>query len=261
MDPRHAPRGPGAVRPLPAHPAPPGPGRRHDRRRGGRARRRAPGRPAAPAADPALRCAGTLGSGLKITGLGLDAALCGATAEPASCDGRRADTMALARMLYALLTGYWPGDEAPGTPPRCRRRPGTRAACARRGRSAPGCPPCWTPSPTARCSGQAADAPLRAQTPAGLAMALRMVQRPSYQLEPEDEAVQARPPRRTGASTGGMRGTPGSPSGPDHAAAPRGVRTAALTPGPRPARTPAGPRLRAATPRSPRCVPSVFTRA
>ena len=31
--------------------------------------------------------------------------------------------------------------------------------------------------------GQAADAPLRPQTPAGLAMALRMVQRPSYQLE------------------------------------------------------------------------------
>jgi hypothetical protein len=38
--------------------------------------------------------------------------------------------------------------------------------------------------------GQAADAPLRAQTPAGLAMALRMVQRPSYQL---DEAVTAPP--------------------------------------------------------------------
>ena len=48
------------------------------------------------------------GSGLKITGLGLDAALCGATAD----NPRAADTMALARMLYALLTGYWPGDEA-----------------------------------------------------------------------------------------------------------------------------------------------------
>ena len=51
--------------------------------------------------------------------------------------------------------------------------------------------------------GQAADAPLRAQTPAGLAMALRMVQRPSYQLvRPEDEAVAVRPrrsaPRRHG---------------------------------------------------------------
>ena len=51
--------------------------------------------------------------------------------------------------------------------------------------------------------GQAADAPLRAQTPAGLAMALRMVQRPSYQLErPEDEPVGVWPrrnaPRRHG---------------------------------------------------------------
>jgi hypothetical protein len=45
--------------------------------------------------------------------------------------------------------------------------------------------------------GQAADAPLRAQTPAGLAMALRMVQRPSYQLErPEDEAVAGPPIRK-----------------------------------------------------------------
>ena len=48
-------------------------------------------------------------SGLKITGLGLDAALCGANAAD---DPVAADTMALARMLYALLTGYWPGDEA-----------------------------------------------------------------------------------------------------------------------------------------------------
>ena len=38
-------------------------------------------------------------------------------------------------------------------PPHCRR-PGIRAACARRGRSGPGCPPSWTPSPTARCTGR-----------------------------------------------------------------------------------------------------------
>ena len=48
--------------------------------------------------------------------------------------------------------------------------------------------------------GQAADAPLRAQTPAGLAMALRMVQRPSYQMErPEEEG----PPVRTQRSVPG----------------------------------------------------------
>ena len=96
------------------------------------------------------------GSGLKITGLGLDAALSGATADSASA---AADTLALARMLYALLTGYWPGDEATAQPTapatrRCRRLPGIRAACARHGRSGPGCPPSWTPSPTARCAGR-----------------------------------------------------------------------------------------------------------
>ena len=46
-------------------------------------------------------------SGLKITGLGLDAALCGPAL--ADDDPRVADTKALARMLYALLTGCWPG--------------------------------------------------------------------------------------------------------------------------------------------------------
>jgi hypothetical protein len=44
-------------------------------------------------------------NGLKITGLGIEAALAGtAAADPAA-----ADTRALAGLLYALLTGYWPG--------------------------------------------------------------------------------------------------------------------------------------------------------
>jgi hypothetical protein len=52
-------------------------------------------------------------SGLKITGLGIDAVLYGA----ASPDPVAADTIALARILYTLLTGYWPGDRAAaGTP-------------------------------------------------------------------------------------------------------------------------------------------------
>ena len=87
------------------------------------------------------------GRGLKITGLGIDAALCGATA---------------GRTRWPPTPRPWPGcctRCSPGTgpatrPPRCRRRPGTRAASARRARSAPGCPPCWTPSPTARCGGR-----------------------------------------------------------------------------------------------------------
>jgi len=55
-------------------------------------------------------------SGLKITGLGIDAALSGtAAADPAA-----ADTMALGWMLYALLTGCWPGDDpaVPASPGR-----------------------------------------------------------------------------------------------------------------------------------------------
>ena len=51
--------------------------------------------------------------------------------------------------------------------------------------------------------GQAADAPLRAQTPAGLAMALRMVQRPSYRLERLEEEPVADPPVRAHRSVPG----------------------------------------------------------
>ena len=64
------------------------------------------------------------GSGLKITGLGIDAALSGAhAADPAAA--AVVDTMALGRMLYALLTGCWPGDEpdrAAGRAPAPRAR-------------------------------------------------------------------------------------------------------------------------------------------
>ena len=54
----------------------------------------------------------TRGSGIKITGLGIDAALAGdgLTADAAR-DPSLADTTALAGMLYAALTGYWPGEE------------------------------------------------------------------------------------------------------------------------------------------------------
>jgi hypothetical protein len=122
------------------------------------------------------------GSGLKITGLGLDAALCGATAE----DPVAADTTALARMLYALLTGYWPGDEPTALPPAPRHK---GQVCTPRQVRA-GVPAVLDAITYRALRGQAADAPLRPQTPAGLAMALRMVQRPSYQAErPEPEPV------------------------------------------------------------------------
>jgi hypothetical protein len=47
----------------------------------------------------------TPGGGVKIVGLGIDAALAGATAD----DPALADTVGLARLLYAALTGHWPG--------------------------------------------------------------------------------------------------------------------------------------------------------
>lgn len=132
------------------------------------------------------------GSGLKITGLGLDAALdaalCGAEAK----DPVAADTTALARMLYALLTGYWPGEEATALPPAPWHK--GRVCTPRQVRA--GVPAILDAITYRALHGQAADAPLRAQTPAGLAMALHMVQRPSYQLEqpeePEEEAAAAR---------------------------------------------------------------------
>lgn len=60
----------------------------------------------------------TRGSGVKITGLGIDAALAGdGLTGPAAYDPAVADTAALAALLYAALTGYWPGEEPTGLPP------------------------------------------------------------------------------------------------------------------------------------------------
>ena len=54
----------------------------------------------------------TRGSGIKITGLGIDAALAGdGLTGAAAYDPSIADTTALAALLYAALTGYWPGEE------------------------------------------------------------------------------------------------------------------------------------------------------
>jgi hypothetical protein len=128
-------------------------------------------------------------TGLKITGLGLDAALCGTSVT----DPVAADTTALARMLYALLTGYWPGDDATALRP----APWHKGHVCTPRQVRAGVPAILDAITHRGLLGQAADAPLRAQTPAGLAMALRMVQRPSYRLErPEEEAV-AGPPAGT----------------------------------------------------------------
>jgi serine/threonine protein kinase len=58
------------------------------------------------------------GSGIKITGVGIDAALAGdGLTGIAAYDPSLADTTALAALLYAALTGYWPGEEPTRLPP------------------------------------------------------------------------------------------------------------------------------------------------
>jgi hypothetical protein len=57
----------------------------------------------------------TRGSGVKITGLGIDAALAGDGADAA--DAAVTDTVDLAALLYAALTGYWPGESQTALPP------------------------------------------------------------------------------------------------------------------------------------------------
>jgi hypothetical protein len=54
----------------------------------------------------------TVSGGVKVTGLGIEAALEGITAE----DPELADTEGLGQLLYAALTGLWPGPEYPDLP-------------------------------------------------------------------------------------------------------------------------------------------------
>jgi hypothetical protein len=55
----------------------------------------------------------TAGGGIKITGLGVEAAMYGARAD----DPAVADTQGLGRLLYAALTAHWPGEDAVYLPP------------------------------------------------------------------------------------------------------------------------------------------------
>jgi hypothetical protein len=112
------------------------------------------------------------GSGLKITGLGIDAALFGAhAADPAAAAA--VDTMALARMLYALLTGCWPGDE-PTALPAAPRHHGHVYTPRQVRAGVPGVLEAIT------CHALQLQASSAALSPAGLAAALRSVLRPSY---------------------------------------------------------------------------------
>jgi hypothetical protein len=114
------------------------------------------------------------GSGLKISGLGIDAALSGTSA----ADPAAADTMALARMLYALLTGFWPGDEPTALPAAPRHK--GRVYTPRQVRA--GVPGVLDVITCHALQLQPPGSPRSVLTPAGLAMALRSVLRPSYSL-------------------------------------------------------------------------------
>jgi hypothetical protein len=54
----------------------------------------------------------TAGGGVKVTGLGIDAALSGVTSD----DPELADTRGLGELLYSALTGLWPGADYPELP-------------------------------------------------------------------------------------------------------------------------------------------------
>jgi hypothetical protein len=60
----------------------------------------------------------TSGGGAKITGLGMDAAIAGAGSnEDGGEDPAVVDTRHLAWLMYAAVTGYWPGPQDTGLPP------------------------------------------------------------------------------------------------------------------------------------------------
>jgi hypothetical protein len=129
-------------------------------------------------------------SGLKITGLGLDAAWYGPDAgEALVADTVLADTRALGRMLYALLTGCWPGGEGTALPPAPRHK---GQVCTPRQVRA-GVPARLDAITYRALRGEALDAPPRPLTPAGLALELHGVQRPSFCIidPPEDNAARA----------------------------------------------------------------------
>ena len=143
------------------------------------------------------------GSGLKITGLGIDAALCAASA----ADPAAADTVSLARLLYALLTGCWPGDD-PSALPTAPRHKG-RVYSPRQVRA--GVPGVLDAITGYALGLQPHASPRSPLTPAGLATALRSVQRPWYAsfrpagCVPELETMSRRHARHAKASRDGAR--------------------------------------------------------
>jgi len=158
----------------------------------------------------------TSGGGVKVVGLGIDAALSGTTAD----DPDLADTWGLGKLLYAALTAHWPDEGWPTLPP-APRTPDGRPCTPRQVRAGVpsaidditcqalfqdgrgGGPPMTSPAVLARALSQVIPAPLAPppaphhqagpdwdETPPG---------RPYWQLAPEPPRRGPRPaPRREG---------------------------------------------------------------
>ena len=131
------------------------------------------------------------GGEVTITGLGIAAALTGAQA----ADPALADTRGLARLLYAALTGYWPGEGQDALPP--APRPG--GPIARPGYLRPGIPDDIDSVTCRALSGQARHGGPPILGPAQLAMELAAVTRPVPRSGPSPDVAPAptRPARTT----------------------------------------------------------------
>jgi serine/threonine protein kinase len=143
--------------------------------------------------------------GVKITGLGIDAALAGSGLTAAAAqDPAVTDTQGLAALMYAALTGYWPGTEETSLPP------------APQADGAPCTPRQVSPDVSAGIDAVICRAllqrPVRHEdaimTPAAFADALAAVAPPVPLPEPAQAAWQGGHPTSSG------RGYPGNPNEP-----------------------------------------------
>ena len=135
-----------------------------------------------------------------------------------------ADTRALARILYALLTGFWPGEEATALPPAPRYK--GRVCTPRQVRA--GVPALLDAITYQALRGQAPDAPARPLTPAALAMALRGVRRPSLRLVDPPGLADTELADHEAADGFDWARRPGSGNSGSHAAWPGAARGQAL---------------------------------
>jgi hypothetical protein len=155
--------------------------------------------------------------GVKITGLGIDAVLAGTAAaadEDGAEDGPSAeltDTRDLARLLYAALTGYWPGPPEPSDPPPGEARGPAGLPPAPEADGAPRTPRQVSAAVPANIDALTCQAlfqrPSRygpaLSTPAMLAEALATVAPPEALPAPAESTVSFRPPADRGRPPNG----------------------------------------------------------